>query len=163
MRKRVFAALAVLAMMVLGVGCSDIAASGHTSYWETLEISGYDSEQGCPEGYFWVNGTADMAEAGEMTFYYLTLAEAGEARIDCSLARNRTKGDAALYWEDPEGELTQLRDMTDEGGGLCTLPKGTSRFLVRADKGRYEVGMGVSGISEENILYLGLQAPEEEG
>jgi len=154
MKKRMMTALAVLAVLVFGVGCGS-----HSAYWQNYELTTYEN------GYRWVDGVADMGNgAGELTLCYLTLAEEGEAEIVCSLARNQMRGDAAIYWEDPEGVRTLLHDIDRGGGGSCALPEGTSRFLVRADAGKYDVGMGISGLGEENILYLNSsQPPMEDG
>lgn len=157
MKKRIAAALAVLSALILGVGCSSY--SFHSACWENYELTTYE------DGYRWVDGVADMGDTGELTLYYLTLAEEGEAKIVCSLARNQMRGNAVLYWEDPEGELTILHNMSGwnsgSGNGSYTLPGGTNRFLVRADGGKYDVGMGISGLEEENILYLSDLPPEK--
>jgi len=155
MKKRIAAALAVLSALVFGVGCSS-----HSAYWQNYELLTYDNDPGYPKGYYWIDGVADMGNGtGELTICYLTLAEEGEAKIACSLARNQTRGDAVIYWESPEGELNLLHDIDKGGSGSCTLPEGTSRFLVRADAGKYDVGMGISGLEEENILYLDNSLP----
>jgi len=155
MKKRIFTALAVLAALALGVGCSS-----HSAYWQNYELLTYDNDPSYPKDYYWIDGVADMGnEAGELTICYLTLAREGEAKIACSLARDQTRGAAVIYWESPEGELNLLHDIDKGGSGSCTLPEGTSRFLVRADRGRYDVGMGISGLEEENILYLDNSMP----
>jgi len=157
MRKRMMTALAVLAALALGVGCGS-----HSACWQSYELLTDDNDPSFPNDHCWIGGVADMGNgAGELTLCYLTLAEAGEAEIVCSLARNQTRGDAAIYWEDPEGELTLLYEINRGGSGSCTLPEGTSRFLVRADAGKYDVGLEISGLGEENILFLDDRSPEK--
>ena len=76
------------------------------------------------------------------------------------------QGDAIIYWEDPEGEKVKIWDMLGQssgsGNGSYTLTKGTGRFLVRADKGEYEVGIGITDLGEENVLYLDELPSQEE-
>lgn len=156
MKKRVAAALAVLCMLVFVVGCGT-----HSPCWDDYRLTTHD------DGCRWVEGVADIGgDTGELTLYYLTLADEEAVEIACSLARNQMRGNAVIYWEDPEGELTALRDMSGwaggSGTGSYTLPQGTSRFLVRADSGKYDVGMGLSGLTEENVLYL-KEIPPEDG
>ena len=161
MKKRITIILAVLSALLLGVGCGS-----HSSYWQSYQLTGHEDDPGYPEDYYWVEGVADMGRAGELTLCWVTLAESREAQVVCSLARNQMRGNAAIYWEDPEGELTRLFDMSDwssgSNNGSCALPKGTSRFLVRADKGKYDVGVGISGLGKENVLYLDELAPLED-
>lgn len=156
MKKRVAAALAALCLLVFVVGCST-----HSPYWNDYQLTTYN------DGYRWVDGVADMGgDTGELTLYYLTLADEEAVEIVCSLARDQMRGNAVIYWENPEGELTALHDMSGwasgSGTGSYTLPQGTSRFLVRADSGKYDVGMGLSGLTEENVLYLKEIPPEED-
>ena len=68
--------------------------------------------------------------------------------------------------QDPEGEKVKIWDMLGQssgsGNGSYTLTKGTGRFLVRADKGEYEVGIGITDLGEENVLYLDELPSQEE-
>lgn len=157
MKKRITIVLAVLSALLLGVGCGS-----HSSYWQSYQLTGHEDDPSYPEDYYWVEGVADMGSAGELTLCWVTLAESREAQVVCSLARNQVRGDAAIYWEDPEGEKIKLWDISGRGDSSCTLPEGTSRFLVQADKGKYDVEIGISGLGKENVLYLDEFAPLED-
>ena len=162
MKTRITIVLAVLSALLLGVGCSS-----HTSYWKNYELTGYQDDPTEPEDYYWVSGVADMgSDIRELTLCWVTLAESKEVQVVCSLARRQMQGDAIIYWEDPEGEKVKIWDMLGQssgsGNGSYTLTKGTGRFLVRADKGEYEVGIGITDLGEENVLYLDELPSQEE-
>lgn len=162
MKKRITIVLAVLSALLLGVGCSS-----HSSYWKGYGVTDYHDDPRYPEDYYWVSGVADMgSDIKELTLCWVTLAESKEVQVVCSLARRQMRGDAVIYWEDPEGEKVKIWDMLGQssggGNGSYTLAKGTGRFLVRADKGEYEVGIGISDLGEENVLYLDELPPSEQ-
>ena len=151
MKKRITIVLAVLSALLLGVGCSS-----HTSYWKNYELTGYQDDPTEPEDYYWVSGVADMgSDIRELTLCWVTLAESKEVQVVCSLARRQMQGDAIIYWEDPEGEKVKIWDMLGQSSG-----SGNGSYTLT--KGEYEVGIGITDLGEENVLYLDELPSQEE-